>query len=302
MSGIGIVITPSSAGILAILETQVTTAITWSPAAVRMDQPKSIGVRSDWPELVSILNKGLASITKEEMNTIRQKWIPVKIGVEEELEYNWRKVWWLIGVVIVVFLILILLIRFLNRISRDKQLTLSFGSRRFRVYAVIGLSLLITVVSALAWLAVQRNKQEILAEVQTNLVDVLTTTSERIDIWIDERSFFMQQLGRNPELVAITEKLLSVSPYKDTLLASSALAEARKFFETQEELFADIGFFIINPDYISIASMRDNNIGSQNIIAIQKPELLDRVFKGETVFVPPITSDVFLDGQGLELS
>ena len=62
-------------------------------------------------------------------------------------------------------LILILLIRFLNRISRDKQLTLSFGSRRFRVYAVIGLSLLITVVSALAWLAVQRNKQEILAEV-----------------------------------------------------------------------------------------------------------------------------------------
>jgi PAS domain S-box-containing protein len=164
------------------------------------------------------------------------------------------------------------------------------------------LSLLITVVSALAWLAVQRNKQEILAEVQTNLVDVLTTTSERIDIWIDERSFFMQQLGRNPELVAITEKLLSVSPYKDTLLASSALAEARKFFETQEELFADIGFFIINPDYISIASMRDNNIGSQNIIAIQKPELLDRVFKGETVFVPPITSDVFLDGQGLELS
>ena len=47
------------------------------------DQARSIGVRSDWPELVSILNKGLASITREEMNAIRQKWIPVAVAVEE---------------------------------------------------------------------------------------------------------------------------------------------------------------------------------------------------------------------------
>jgi PAS domain S-box-containing protein len=170
------------------------------------------------------------------------------------------------------------------------------------MYAVIGLTLLITVVSALGWLAVQRNKEKILAEVQTHLVDVLTTTSERLDVWVDQRSFFMQQLGRNPELVAITEQLLTVSPYKDTLLASKALADARNFFETHEDVFADIGFFIINPDHISIASMRDINVGSANIIAIHKPELLDRVFQGETVFVPPITSDVMLDKKGGELS
>ncbi len=66
-------------------------------------------------------------------------------------------------------------------------------------------------------------------------------------------------------------------------------------------MFADIDFFIINPNHISIASMRDVNVGSLNIIAIHKPELLDRVFRGETVFVPPITSDVRLDGRGGEL-
>lgn len=217
-------------------------------------------------------------------------------------EYKWGKAWWLIGVVIVVFLILTLLIRFLIKASRDKQLALSFGSRRFRMYAIIGLSLLITIVSVLGWLAVQRNKQKILAEVQTNLVDVLITTSERLDIWVDQRSFFMQQLGLNPELVAITEQLLKVSPYKDSLLASSALADARNFFETNEGVFADIGFFIINPDHISIASLRDINVGSLNVIAIHKPELLDRVFLGEAVFVPPITSDVIFDKKGGELS
>ena len=72
--------------------------------------------------------------------------------------------------------------------------------------------------------------------------------------------------------------------------------------QPMQDVFADIGFFIINPDHISIASMRDINIGSLNIIAIHKPELLDRVFRGETVFVPPITSDVMLDSKGGELS
>ena len=51
-----------------------------------------------------------------------------------------------------------------------------------------------------------------------------------------------------------------------------------------------IGFFIIKPDHISIASKRDINVGSVNVIAIHNPELLDQVFRGETIFVPPITS------------
>ncbi len=36
-------------------------------------------VRNDWPELVSILNKGLASISEKEREAIKQKWIAVKI-------------------------------------------------------------------------------------------------------------------------------------------------------------------------------------------------------------------------------
>jgi len=38
----------------------------------------SIAVRKDWPELVSILNKGLAAISQEKHNEIRQRWISVR--------------------------------------------------------------------------------------------------------------------------------------------------------------------------------------------------------------------------------
>jgi ABC-type amino acid transport substrate-binding protein len=39
----------------------------------------AIGVRSDWPELVSILNKGIQSLTQQEHDEIRRKWFSVSI-------------------------------------------------------------------------------------------------------------------------------------------------------------------------------------------------------------------------------
>lgn len=50
------------------------------------DQSQSLhfAVRKDWPELVGILNKALASITKEERTQINNKWI----GVESTVDYS----------------------------------------------------------------------------------------------------------------------------------------------------------------------------------------------------------------------
>jgi len=43
-------------------------------------------VRNDWPELVSIINKGLASISEKEREAIKQKWIAVTI--EKQIDYT----------------------------------------------------------------------------------------------------------------------------------------------------------------------------------------------------------------------
>ena len=50
------------------------------------EEPQSLyfAVRNDWPVLVSIINKGLASIDKEEKITINNKWI----GVESTADYT----------------------------------------------------------------------------------------------------------------------------------------------------------------------------------------------------------------------
>ena len=61
----------------------------------------------------------------------------------------------------------------------------------------------------------------------------------------------MARLGRDPELVEITKRLLQVEPNKRALLASSALREARFFFQRTEDIFSNIGFFVIDPDHVT---------------------------------------------------
>ncbi len=45
-------------------------------------QPLLMAVRKDWPELVSIINKGLKTITQEQRLAINDKWISVESGVD----------------------------------------------------------------------------------------------------------------------------------------------------------------------------------------------------------------------------
>ena len=72
------------------------------------------------------------------------------------------------------------------------------------------------------------------------------------------------------------------------------MEELRAYFRRHKDEFGQTGFFVIAPDFVNIASMRDSNIGAKNLIANQALDLINRAFQGETVMVPPIWSDVSL--------
>jgi signal transduction histidine kinase/FixJ family two-component response regulator len=60
----------------------------------------SIGVRKDWPELVSILDKVLLTITHEEQREISQKWLSVRY--EDKIDY--RAIWTSLAVFSIILL------------------------------------------------------------------------------------------------------------------------------------------------------------------------------------------------------
>jgi PAS domain S-box-containing protein len=88
----------------------------------------AMGVRGDWPELASIINKGLASISPEEHNAIRTRWhsVTYKTGIDYSLA------WKILLVTIIAALAIIYWNKLLRQQVRKRTADLSESEARFR--------------------------------------------------------------------------------------------------------------------------------------------------------------------------
>ena len=90
----------------------------------------SFAVRKDWPELVSILNKGLASISKEQRDEIYRKWISVRFDTKTDIGELWRvglQVGGVAAVILIIALAWTLQVRRKERAIRESEEALKNG-------------------------------------------------------------------------------------------------------------------------------------------------------------------------------
>ena len=260
--------------------------------------------RIDEPLLHSILTKALASISAEEKRDIINKWVSNQpstnnnSGAPLNPEQEEAGLLWLIASVVAVFSLLMLAAWLLPRLYSDEDLARHFGSKHFRLAALITTSLMIVLVAGIVWRTLDQNKQTTSKNTRNDLEVTLNGTIDRLNYWIRERQNFLLRLGRDPELVSITKRLLEEPVNPDALKNSRAQSDVRAFFSENEAEFGKIGFFIINPKAISIGSVRDSNLGTENIVSQKKPDLIAKAFKGEAVFIPPIRSDISKTDEG----
>jgi hypothetical protein len=165
------------------------------------------------------------------------------------------------------------------------------SAQKLNLVLLLGVSFIALVV-ILAWFALERVQEKIKAESGDALQTVLQTTRESLNFWTENGKFQLAQLAQDPRLVSLVQRQLKVPRNRKALIKSTVLKELRKFFRQNADRFGQAGFFIISPDFNSIASIRDDNIGATNLIALQRRDLLGRALQGETVLVPPIQSDV----------
>ncbi|MEG3637829.1 transporter substrate-binding domain-containing protein [Magnetococcus sp. PR-3] len=256
----------------------------------------NIATQKENPILASILQKGVQAIGVDERAEMQRKWLGQarKAATTQQVAVEGKDAWWMMVTAIIVFLVMLLGALLAPRLFSDETVARHFGSPLFRMVALGAISLLVVMVVSLVWFTLTQSKKNTLENVQRDLKVVLQNTMERLDFWVEERTGYLTQVGRDAQLVAITERLLRVPVTASALAKDQAQQDARDFFAKREDEFGRIGFFIISPQNISIGSRRDTNLGTFNLIAEQKPELLARVFDGESVFIPPIRSDVVL--------
>jgi len=178
-----------------------------------------------------------------------------------------------------------------NRFRTDSQSSQRGSIQKLTVLIITACGFMV-LVTFLAVFALDRVEKKIRTDAGDALQIVLQTTRESLNIWVESNIFQLMRLAQDPRLVALTERQLKVAPDKKALLQSDGLKALRAFFRPRINQAGQMGFFIISPDLINIGSMRDGNMGARNLIANQALDLLNRVFQGEALMVPPIWSDI----------
>jgi PAS domain S-box-containing protein len=249
-----------------------------------------LGVRDDWPLLQSALTKAMAAITPQQMNQIRQKWLVTDMALAAgpaagPISYS-RLIWYGLAV----FLILCLLAWILIKTIRKENIVVNFGSRWFRGLVLAGLSVFIVVVCLLGWFTLEQNRAAVVEGISENLTETLKTANNRLNLWVAQRTSFLKLLGRDPELVSLTKRLLAVAPEPETLRTAAAPQGVRTFFENKKDLFSNSAFFIVNTENVTIGALQDTALGIRDFISVDNPELFRRAFKGDVLFLPSIPS------------
>ncbi len=259
----------------------------------------AMGVRQDWILLPAILNKALDSISETEKNRIRNNWISSDSDSPGETDNSTSLqglVLWLFGGLLLILVVLLTMFKYL----RSEQIDRIFERRNLSYIIMVLVTAFLSIVLVVAWAALERMDKQIRQELGRNLVTVNNGVNLSLDLWLESYGDKIQHLLDNDRLLPLTEKLLTEkllagSRSSDTLLQSDAQRELRTIYHSYNEQLHAKGFFIIAPDGISLASSRDSNVGSKNLIFRQQPEIIDRVLAGNSAFVPPIYSDVALD-------
>ncbi len=246
-------------------------------------------VRSDWPQLVDILRKGLAEISSKE---IRDRWLPTKgcmsdvpPVIDRDAEFP---LWWLalLGVVLLAAFGLVgILIR---RHLSEARIVRLFGSKHFPRLALAGMAILMILVLGMTWHTVERNRQRIIEDVQNQLNIILNSAIENLEFWLHHRSLMLKEVAAKVEFLKIVDELTSLPPRADTLAGSKSQGEARAFFHKHGKIMEDANFFLIGKNGVTYTAKAEHLVGRINLIKKAYPALLKRVFQGEAVFIPPM--------------
>jgi PAS domain S-box-containing protein len=250
-----------------------------------------IGVAKERIILRDILQKGLDAITQQELNNIRQKWLPFNFSSSQEKE-SFFKVANLLKMAIgalLLFAIAYFVFNWLFSRVIKEEVALEFGSRKFKTKSIITLGILVLTVAGLGFLSVVYIQSKFSQNIKLQLENDLNSAHGRLEFWLNQKKDHLKLLGHDEELVDLTKQLLRVSNNYRKDHYEIVHNKLEEFFKKHNYE----GSFIINSDLINIGSEDTAFVGKPNPIANYRADMLGPVFNGEVVFIPPVQTMMY---------
>jgi len=153
-------------------------------------------------------------------------------------------------------------------------------------------AILFTFIAGLfAWLVLDKIQSQSRRDVAGILTAVLNTSEEAMRHLVVMYKEDAQTWASSAEVLDNVEMLLREPHDSASLLANPAQARLRSALQPILDKRGYIGIFLIAQDNISLASMRDLNVGSTNLL-VEQGDFLAKVFAGQTLLSRPMYSDV----------
>jgi len=167
------------------------------------------------------------------------------------------------------------------------------GLGRLRMWKVRNIALLMTalfliVIALSTAFALKDIEWRFRVKTGEALKTVLQTTQETFVIWIRENLRSARRLAEDPSFLVMTRSQLQLPTTREALSASPVLLSLQTFFSNFNDRLGVEGFFLIDTGQRIVAAHDNQLLGQRHPIAESHPELLQRAFNGETLFVPPL--------------
>ena len=162
-------------------------------------------------------------------------------------------------------------------------------SQGFHGLIIIAIALVAVIVAS--WFVINYLENNTRKDIASKLRSDLASTSQGMSDWINDLVSVVKIWSTSDELTDLTAKLIEVKDDREALLSSSYLKRLREIYNRSYRSMGYLGFFLITPDGVSIASSRDSNVGTVNLM-IRRNEFFNKVFSGKPGFTLPMISDV----------
>lgn len=131
------------------------------------------------------------------------------------------------------------------------------------------------------------------AHIHNTLDTVLNLTNLAINSWANSEKSEVLIWSQNSEIIDATETLLKVRYGKTNLVSDKVHGKLRKLLNPVIQAKHYQGYFIVDVDGLNLSSMRDENIGFENLLSIESV-FFGKIFAGSPAISNPKKADVLL--------
>ncbi|MEO2048603.1 MAG: PAS domain S-box protein [Pirellulales bacterium] len=144
-----------------------------------------------------------------------------------------------------------------------------------------------------AWLVLDKIEAQSRRDIAGMLTAVLNTSEEAMRHLVVMYKEDVQTWASSTDVQENVKMLLLEPRARERLLSSPAQANLRGLLRPILEKRGYVGIFVVALDNTSLASMRDSNVGSTNLL-VEQGDFLAKIFAGQTLLSRPMYSDVLL--------